>query len=188
MRIVGGTLRGRKLAYHGDPRTRPMKDRVREAVFNLLGDVAGTLAVDLFAGTGVLGFEALSRGAWRSLFIEQHFPTADLIRHNAAELGVAEACEIVAADTLVWFRRSGRLSDDGSRPWLVFCSPPYDLYISRRDDLLALIERLWASAPGHSRFVVEADERFDFSRLIEPTEWRLRAYPPAQVGVGVKAP
>lgn len=187
MRIVGGTLRGRKLAYHGDPRTRPMKDRVREAIFNLLGDVAGTLAIDLFAGTGVLGFEALSRGACRAMFIEQHFPTADLIRRSATELGVAEACETAAADTLVWFRRAGRLPDDGSRPWLVFCSPPYDLYVSRRDDLLALIERLWASAPAASRFVVEADERFDFSRLIEPEAWRLRSYPPAHVGVGVKA-
>lgn len=188
VRIVGGTLRGRKLEYHGDPRTRPMKDRVREAVFNLLGDVAGTLTIDLFAGTGVLGFEALSRGAWWAVFIEQHFPTADLIRRNAAELGVAEACEIVAADTLIWFRRSDRLPDDGSRPWLVFCSPPYDLYLSRRDEMLTLIERLWASAPAHSRFVVEADARFDFSRLVEPAAWRMRAYPPAQVGIGIKSP
>lgn len=186
VRIVGGTLRGRNIEYNGDERTRPMKDRVREAVFNLLGDVAGSLALDLFAGTGVLGFEALSRGALRAFFIEQHFPTADRIRHSAADLGVSAVCEVVAADTLVWFRRPVPLFGDGNRPWLVFCSPPYDSYVSRRDEMLALIEHLWAAAPMDSRFVVEADERFDFALLPEPAAWRLRAYPPAHVGVAVK--
>src|SRR6186997_1276149 len=59
LRIIGGDLRGRKLEYHGDPRTRPMKDRVREAVFNLV-EPDGTYAIDLFGGTGALGLEALS--------------------------------------------------------------------------------------------------------------------------------
>src|SRR6478736_322408 len=77
LRIVGGTLRGRKLQYSGDVRTRPMKDRVREAVFNLLGpQVAGSHAIDLFAGTGALGIEAISRGATKATFIERHLPTA----------------------------------------------------------------------------------------------------------------
>ncbi|OYV90832.1 MAG: hypothetical protein B7Z73_05850 [Planctomycetia bacterium 21-64-5] len=93
VRIIGGSLRGRRLECTGDPRTRPMKDRVREAVFNLLGDVSGSTAIDLFAGTGALGFEALSRGAKAAVFFEQHFPTADVIRRNAALLGVAGACE-----------------------------------------------------------------------------------------------
>ena len=64
LRIIGGQFRGRRLTYHGDPLTRPMKDRVREAVFNLLWPGAeGAVAIDLFAGTGALGLEALSRGA-----------------------------------------------------------------------------------------------------------------------------
>ena len=63
VRIIGGKFRGRKLEYSGDPRTRPMKDRVREALFNLLGHgVEGKVAIDLFAGTGALALEALSRG------------------------------------------------------------------------------------------------------------------------------
>ena len=66
LRIVGGRFRGRKLLYSGDFRTRPMKDRLREAVFNLVGPaVAGMHAIDLFGGTGALGLEALSRGAAR---------------------------------------------------------------------------------------------------------------------------
>ena len=72
MRIVGGHFRGRKLSYTGDPRVRPMKDRVREALFNLLGpDVKGTFAIDLFGGTGALALEAISRGSSAALIIER---------------------------------------------------------------------------------------------------------------------
>src|SRR5215468_6014297 len=96
LRIIGGSLRGRKLQYSGDVRTRPMKDRVREAVFNLLGpQVAGNHAIDLFAGTGALGLEAISRGAAKSTFIERHLPTSNLIKRNAAALGVAEQINVV---------------------------------------------------------------------------------------------
>src|ERR1041384_3149877 len=86
LRIIGGDMRGRKIGYHGDPRTRPMKDRVREAVFNLV-ESDGVYAIDLFAGTGALGLEAISRGASGALFIERHFPTARLVEQNAQQLG-----------------------------------------------------------------------------------------------------
>src|SRR3954453_4982920 len=83
LRIIGGSLRGRKMSYSGEPRTRPMKDRVREAVFNLLGaPVEGSHAIDLFAGTGALGLEAISRGAVRATFIERHVPTAKIIKQT----------------------------------------------------------------------------------------------------------
>src|SRR4029077_10034324 len=89
LRIIGGRFRGRKLAYSGDVRTRPMKDRVREALFNLLGRaVAGKTVIDLFAGTGALALEALSRGASRAVVIEMHRPTARLIVQNAASLAI----------------------------------------------------------------------------------------------------
>ena len=71
VRIIAGQFRGRKLLYAVDPRTRPMKDRVRQALFNRLGPaVQGKVAIDLFAGTGALGFEALSRGAARAVLVE----------------------------------------------------------------------------------------------------------------------
>ena len=71
LRIIGGHFRARKLLYHGDPVTRPMKHRVREAIFNLVGlEAKGRHAIDLFAGTGALGLEALSRGATSATFIE----------------------------------------------------------------------------------------------------------------------
>ena len=108
VRIIGGTLGGRRLRYRGDPRTRPMKDRLREAIFNIIGPaVQGKHALDLFAGTGALGIEALSRGAVRATLIEQHRPTAALIGQNLAELGVVEKAEVVAGNTFVWWQRCG---------------------------------------------------------------------------------
>jgi 16S rRNA (guanine966-N2)-methyltransferase len=181
LRIIGGTYARRLLKYAGDPRTRPMKDRVREAVFNLVGPaVVGKHAVDLFAGTGALGLEAISRGALRATFIEQHFPTAAVIRENIAALDVGAVTEVIAGNAFIWSRR--RL-DLGSAPWLVFCSPPYDFYASRATDILDMLTRLFATAPPESIFVVEADRRFDFAKLAEPGDWDVREYPPARVGI-----
>jgi 16S rRNA (guanine966-N2)-methyltransferase len=187
VRIIGGELRGRRIDYNGDARTRPMKDRVREAVFNLLRDVTGAAAIDLFAGTGALGIEALSRGARAAVFFEQHFPTATLLGQNASLLGVADRCEVIAADTLIRFRRAIELPElVGDLRWIVFCSPPYDFYVDRRDEMLQLVAQLWHAAPVGSTFMVETDERFDFSLLPEPALWDVRSYPPAHVGIAWK--
>ena len=180
-RIVGGEFRGRKLRYSGDERVRPMKDRVREAVFNLIGPaVRGLHAIDLFAGTGALGLEALSRGAATATFVERHFPTADIIRQNVAELAVADRSTILPANVLLWSRRMPELPNG---PWLVFCSPPWELFVNELDAMLALMATLIDRAPPGSQFVVEADEHFDFHLLPRPDEWQIRAYPPAVVGI-----
>lgn len=184
VRIVGGEFRGRRLAYSGDPRTRPMKDRTREAVFNLLGHgVEGAHAVDLFAGTGALGLEALSRGAASATFLERHVPTAKVLRENAALLGVEDRVKILSADTFVWARRHDLPSNT---PWIVFCSPPYDFYVERRDEMLTLIGGLFEAAPPDSAFVIEADERFDVGQL-PAAEWDMRQYPPARVAIAWKS-
>jgi 16S rRNA (guanine966-N2)-methyltransferase len=179
-RIVGGTLRGRKLVYSGDPRTRPMKDRTREAVFNLVGPrVAGAHAIDLFAGTGALGLEALSRGAARATFIEQHFPTADLIKQHIKQFDITAPCKVEPGNTFIWAKRK---FDLGEQPWVVFCCPPYAFYVDRRAEMLELIGSLVERATEGSVFVVEADERFDFNELPRAEEWELRTYLPATVG------
>lgn len=180
LRIVGGKFRGRKLRYSGDPRTRPMKDRVREAAFNLLGPAPqGKHVIDLFAGTGALALEALSRGAVSATLIERHFPTAAVIRENLAVLGCEALVEVVAADTFYWAGQSPQLPAD--RPWLVFCSPPYEFYVCRVTEMLQLIGRLVHEAPAESQFVVEADERFDAGTLPEARAWQTRSYPPAHL-------
>lgn len=181
LRIVGGEFRGRRLRYGGDPRVRPMKDRVREAVFNLVGPaVRGTHAVDLFAGTGALGLEALSRGAVGVTFFEKHFPTAKIIGENIATLGVEDRSTVVPGDVFVWATRQSLPADV---PWVVFCSPPYALYVERVEAMLQLVGHFLAAAPGGSIVVVEADDRFEFTGLPEPEDWDVRSYPPAVVGL-----
>jgi len=158
-----------------------MKDRVREAIFNLVGpSIEGTHAIDLFAGTGAIGLEAISRGAVSATLIEKHVPTAKLIRQNIEHLGVAEACELLESSAFLWGRRDLELP---ASPWAIFCSPPYDFYIEREAEMLALIERLTEAAPDDSIVVVEADNRFDFAKLPHPDDWRVRSYPPAVVGI-----
>ena len=186
LRIIGGTLRGRRLQYSGDLRTRPMKDRVREALFNLLGPgVKGSHAIDLFAGTGALGLEAISRGAARATLIERHLPTTRLIEQNAAALGVGARVEVVFADAFIWVRRWIEALDAANcaTAWTVFCSPPYEFYESRQGDMLSMLTRLVESSPPGSLFAVEADERFDFAGLPLAGQWELRTYLPAVVGI-----
>lgn len=177
LRIIGGAMRGRKLIYSGDPRTRPMKDRVREAVFNLVGpDVVGKHVIDLFAGTGALGLEALSRGAADATLIEQHYPTAAVIRQNAGLLEVTERTNVVSGNTFIWVARD---QSPKTAPWLVFCSPPYAFYVERQAEMVAMIETLVRQSPQGSIFVVESDERFTPALLPEAASWDTRTYPPA---------
>ena len=155
LRIIGGHLRGRSFQYDGNPATRPMKDRVREAVFNLVGpEVVGKLAIDLFAGTGAMAFESLSRGASRALLIERHFPTARVISRNAADLDLSDRITVIPGDAFVWSRR---LPEQPESAWLVFFCPPYELFVTARDAMLTLIERTMEQAPDDSIFVVESD-------------------------------
>ncbi|MEM7177505.1 MAG: 16S rRNA (guanine(966)-N(2))-methyltransferase RsmD [Pseudomonadota bacterium] len=129
MRIIGGRFRGTRLAAPGADgggaaHLRPTSDRVREALFNLLahGDyppIEGARVLDLFAGTGALGFEALSRGAARAIFIDDFAPSRALIRHNVDTLQVI-------GETKIWRRDATRLGPCRGQPCdLIFADPPY---------------------------------------------------------------
>ncbi|MBX9789293.1 MAG: RsmD family RNA methyltransferase [Pirellulales bacterium] len=188
LRIIGGRFRGRRLTYHGAPDTRPMKDRVREAVFNLIWPAAeGAVAIDLFAGTGALGLEALSRGAVAAWLIEAHRAAASAIRKNVETLGVTDCTRVVVADTFAWVRSAltGELANR-REPWLVFCCPPYEYYVSRDQQLLQMLEEIAAVAPPASTIVVECDRRFDTNRLPATLSWDIRQYPPAVIAIGRK--
>lgn len=185
LRIIGGIYRGRQLNYSGDPRTRPMKDNIREAVFNLVGGwMAGKHVFDLFSGTGAIGLEALSRGASHATLIERHFPTAKILRENASVLQAENETTIVTSDTFFWSRKF--LADAGAFPaipWAVFCSPPYDLFVEREPELTGMMEALIDAAPDESLFVVESDSRFRAELLPRQNEWKVRQYSPAQISV-----
>jgi len=177
-RIIGGELRHRSLEFTPAARTRPMKDRVRESLFNLLGvDVKGAAAIDLFAGTGALGFEAVSRGAVRAVLCERHFPTADVLQRSARLLGLQERVEVRPGDVLLWAKRLPPLPAEV--PWVVFVSPPWSFFSERWGELGTLIEVMMQAAPPRSTLVVEADTSFDATLLPEAAAWETREVPPA---------
>jgi len=185
LRIIGGSLRGRKLEYSGDIRTRPMKDRVREAIFNLLGyGVEGTHVIDLFAGTGAMAIESLSRGAASAICIERHYPTAKLIEKGARELQIAERLTVVFGDAFTWTKNY--IAPPNSPPLTVFFCPPYDFFVDREAQMLELIGHWMQTGSPQSQLVVETDDRFDFARLPKAEAWDVRAYPPAIVGIWEK--
>ncbi len=122
LRIVGGNLRGRRIRVPGRG-VRPTSDRTREAVFDVLGPklVDGASVLDLYAGTGALGIEALSRGARRAVFVEGSRPVAHALRENLDALGLADRAEVLEVDL-----SRIELPRDVVGPFdLVFLDPPY---------------------------------------------------------------
>lgn len=155
-----------------------MKDRVRESLFDLLGTaVRGAVAIDLFAGTGALAFEALSRGATWAVLAERHFPTVAELRRTARDLGVADRCDVRAGDVLTWARRMPDLPRDA--PWVVFVSPPWALFREQPAALAALVGAVLAAAPPGAVVVVESDTAFDPTLLPAAGAWERRPLPPA---------
>ena len=140
MRIISGTRRGARIAAPKGLATRPTGDRVREAAFNLIGPVEGAAVLDLFAGSGALGLEALSRGAARAVFVEADRAACKTISANLEKLALTGA-RVVRDDAVRALRAEiggGRLYD------LVLCDPPYGTFASMQTTLADLLPRVLA--------------------------------------------
>jgi 16S rRNA (guanine966-N2)-methyltransferase len=148
VRVVAGEYKGRRLQAPRGTGTRPTADRVREALFSMLGDVGGARVLDLYAGSGALGIEALSRGAASAVFVERDPQAAAAIERNLTAIGVDAV--VVRQDALRYLARAEGPYD------LVFCDPPYDS-ASRLAGPLA--ERLPALTADDARIVTESDKR-----------------------------
>jgi 16S rRNA (guanine966-N2)-methyltransferase len=147
VRVVAGELRGRRLEAPKGADVRPTADRVREAIFSILGEIDGARVLDLYCGTGALAIEAISRGAESAALVDTN-PT--VARRNVDALGVADRCTIVRADALRHLRRERGRFD------LVFCDPPYRLADRLEPHFTRLIpERLTKGG----RVIVESDAR-----------------------------
>jgi 16S rRNA (guanine966-N2)-methyltransferase len=151
VRVIAGRFGGRRLTAPAGPATRPTSDRVREALFSILGDLEGARVLDLFAGSGALGIEALSRGAGSAVFVDDAPAAIQAIRANLAALRID--AEVRRADAL---RHLGAASGDGAQYDLVFLDPPY-----RLADTLAgrLSEALPAVLAPGAVAVAESDRR-----------------------------
>ncbi len=137
MRIIGGRLRGRRLATVKGT-IRPTAARVREAIFNILADrVQGSQVLDLFAGTGALGIEALSRGAAGVVFVEHHRTSLQVLERNLRLCGLAKVCQIYPMPVQ---QALPRLAGQGKKFQVIFLDPPYAQGWAGRT--LALLARL----------------------------------------------
>ena len=154
MRVIAGRLAGRRLAAPRGRGTRPTSDKVREAVFALLGDVAGARVLDLFAGTGALGIEALSRGAAQAVFVERDRGAARVLSANLSSLGIDPGQVEVRRAGVLGALRSARRSEETYD--LVFIDPPYR---QARDWGPELSECLIPLLRPRARVVVESDGR-----------------------------
>ena len=119
MRIVGGEHRGARISAPKGAVTRPTADRVREAAFNLIGPLDGATVLDLFAGSGAMGLEALSRGAGSAVFVEADRDACRTIERNLGKLRLTGAT-VLCRDALQVLRAARRRYD------LILCDPPYD--------------------------------------------------------------
>ncbi len=140
MRVVGGMLRGRRLATPAGRAIRPTSDRIRESIFDLLGVGFSCAAVlDLFAGTGALGIEALSRGCESAVFVERDNLALALIRSNIEKCGLADRCRVVGRDVVAYLKTFNH--DAGVD--LVLVDPPYRMGLVQKTlELLGQGERL----------------------------------------------
>ena len=144
MRVVAGEFGGRRLISPRGEETRPTSDRVREALFSILGDLRGASVLDLFTGTGALAIEALSRGAAGAVLVDRDVDAAEA---NIEALDIGERCEVVRSDVARFLARDERRFD------LVLCDPPYRLARRLTADLDSLLP---ARIAPTGRLVVES--------------------------------
>ncbi len=154
MRITGGEFRGRRLNVPSAGHVRPTQDAVREAVFSMLADVVpGSVFLDLFAGSGAVGLDALSRGAASVVWVERDRRVAAVLQKNVTALGRAEAARIVIDDSFAWLKRRPALPAPVD---IVFADPPYatEGAPDRMNELMAVLSA-WPGLASGAIFVAE---------------------------------
>lgn len=173
IRIVAGSLRGRKLSCTVNASLRPTPQMVREALFSILGNaVPDRPFIDIFAGTGVVGFEALSRGASSVTFVERDFRLIGDLERHIEMFEVAARARIARTDVYRWIER-WQAPDE---PVTAFLSPPFADYERRLDHLLNVVAQLQEKMSAGSVLVLQAEEGAMLDELPARMEWDERRY------------
>ncbi len=184
MRIIAGQRRGHKIdGPRASADTRPTSDLVRESLFNIVRElVVDRLVIDLFAGTGALGLEALSRGAERAIFVEKDRETVGLILRNIATLRYEDRTQVRLTDAYRWVRSFQPPAD---RLVAVFLDPPYREIERRAGNLNQLIAHLVDILPAGSLLALEAGRILDASILPEFETWDIRRYGDTRIAIKI---
>jgi 16S rRNA (guanine(966)-N(2))-methyltransferase RsmD len=181
MRVIAGKYRSRTLRSLKGQMLRPTSDRLRETLFNILGTaVGGAVFVDLYAGTGAVGIEALSRGARHVIFVEQHASAVALIRRNLDSLEIGAEAEILAMDAV---RAIERLGARRVHAQFVFLDPPYAADLEYENALEALGESPLVAPEGRvivehlrKRELPERAGELELARVVEQGDAALSFY------------
>jgi 16S rRNA (guanine966-N2)-methyltransferase len=181
MRVIAGKYRSRTLRSLRGLELRPTSDRLRETFFNILGHaVEGTTFVDLYAGTGAVGIEALSRGARAAIFVEKHAPAAALIRRNLESLGISKEAEVLPIEVQLGLER---LEARKAHAQFIFLDPPYSQFKEYEDVLEFLGESSLLAPGGHviaehlrKRALPERVGELELARVVEQGDTALSFY------------
>ena len=181
MRIIAGQRRGHKFDGPKDQSTRPTSDLVRESIFNILGEaVEGMPVIDLFAGTGAIGLEALRRGAGRAIFIERNRGNVTPVRRNIATLRYEDRAAVIGHDAYRWART---FEPEPGEPVAVFIDPPYSDYDDHPERVRKLLEGLLTLLPDGSIIAAESRIKLDDAVLPDLGAWDVRRYGGTQVAI-----
>jgi 16S rRNA (guanine966-N2)-methyltransferase len=173
VRIVAGSLRGRKVICNVQPNLRPTPDMVREALFSILGNaVPDRPFFDVFAGTGVVGMEAISRGASLVTFVERDFRVAAEIEHHLKDFGVADRAALARADVYRWGERWAAPAE----PVNVFFSPPFLDFQRRPAEFVGLVRRVQEKVAPGSVVVVQSERGAIEDEETVFAGWDIRRY------------
>jgi 16S rRNA (guanine(966)-N(2))-methyltransferase RsmD len=174
IRIVAGELRGRKIACTVTPDLRPTPQMVREAFFSILGNaIPDRPFFDLFAGTGVIGIEAISRGARSAAFLEHDFRLAKQIEDRLEEFEIRDRGQVLRADVYRW---AERWQPEPGIPVNVFLSPPFMDLERRLEGFLSLVATVLGKVPTGSVVVIQAELGFPEKELPDASTWERRQY------------
>jgi 16S rRNA (guanine(966)-N(2))-methyltransferase RsmD len=173
IRIVAGSLRGRKLTVQVSDNLRPTPQRVRESLFSILGNaVPGRPFFDVFAGTGVVGMEAISRGATQAIFVERDFRLIDELERHLKAFKVGSSARILRTDVYRWAERW----KPPPEPVNVFLSPPFADLEGKPDALLAVVEGMQQRLAPDSVLILQAEQCPLLPRLPDRLAWDERTY------------
>lgn len=174
VRIVAGRLRGRKLHVVVKEGMRPTPQLVREAYFSMMGNaIPGRLFYDVFAGTGVVGLEAVSRGALAARLIENDSRQAADIQKHADLFGISRDVQVLKADAYRW---AEHWQPSGTAPVNFFLSPPFADLHQRLERFLNLVQTLLSKAPPDSVLTLQVERGFPLERLPDLPAWDIRRY------------
>jgi 16S rRNA (guanine966-N2)-methyltransferase len=183
LRIVAGSLKGRRLTYTVAPNVRPTPDMVRQALFSILGSaVPGRPFIDLFAGTGAVGMEALSRGATPVTMVEWDTQAAAAIIRHLQAFGVADQATVQRADVYRWIARWEAVTE----PVTVFLGPPFADFERRLESLFHGLADLQQKMGPGSVLVLQNEKTWIPDGLPDPEHWEHRQYGRNRLSIWVK--